>query len=261
MAGNTQMTIADYFKRAGIGRDIGRQLQAKSAPGSGNGKHFARLLEGLQSPSPPSDAPSPVGMRIRDYWQRPVTVQTPVREPSAPPTGLTRAPAVAQPVPSEPAPVEPAHQSEAPVAGRLSNETAPTSPPELTPDQLISKSIRTAAVKYRLSPGLIRSVIRAESNFQSDAVSRAGAQGLMQLMPATAEELGVEDAFDIEQNIDGGARYLRRMLDMFDGNLKQALAAYNAGPGTVMRHNGNVPYRETRNYVSKVLAFTKQYAV
>lgn len=134
-------------------------------------------------------------------------------------------------------------------------------PERSSTDSRISESIQAAADKYNLPAGLIRSVIRAESNFQPDAVSRAGAQGLMQLMPATARELGVDDAFDIEQNIDGGARYLRQMMDMFGGNLKRALAAYNAGPGTVRRYNGNVPYRETRNYVSKVLAFSKQYAV
>lgn len=152
-------------------------------------------------------------------------------------------------------------QVEAPIGAQSSPEVPESAKREMTAEELISNSIHAAAAKYDVPAGLIRSVIRAESNFQPDAVSRAGAQGLMQLMPATARELGVEDAFDIEQNIDGGARYLRRMMDMFNGNLKQALAAYNAGPGTVMRYNGNVPYRETRNYVEKVLAFSKQYAV
>ena len=122
----------------------------------------------------------------------------------------------------------------------------------------IEKSIQKAASKYDLSPGLIKGVIRAESNFQVDAVSRAGAQGLMQLMPATSKELGVTKPFDIDQNIEGGAHYLRKMLDSFGGDVKLALAAYNAGPGTVRKFAGNVPYQETIQYVSKVLRFSAQ---
>ncbi len=125
---------------------------------------------------------------------------------------------------------------------------------------MIEESVQKAAAKYSLTPGLIRAVIRAESNFQVDAVSRAGAKGLMQLMPATAKELGVTDVFDIKQNIDGGAKYLRRMLDRFDGNIRKALAAYNAGPGTVIKYNGRVPYPETRQYVKRVLRFSRQTA-
>jgi soluble lytic murein transglycosylase-like protein len=82
----------------------------------------------------------------------------------------------------------------------------------------------------------------------------------MQLMPATAEELGVQNSFDIDQNVDGGSRYLREMLDRFNGDVKLALAAYNAGPGTVEKYDGNVPYRETQNYVKRVIRFSAQYA-
>jgi soluble lytic murein transglycosylase-like protein len=125
----------------------------------------------------------------------------------------------------------------------------------------IERSIHRAASRYNLPPGLIRGVIRAESNFQVAAVSRAGAQGLMQLMPETARELGVSDPFDIEQNIDGGARYLRQMLDSFDGDVKTALAAYNAGPGTVEKYGGRIPpYQETEQYIDRVLRFSKQMA-
>ena len=95
--------------------------------------------------------------------------------------------------------------------------------PEPHAHQKIEKSIHKAASKYNLPAGLIKGVIRAESNFQVEAVSRAGAQGLMQLMPATAKELGVTKPFDIDQNIDGGSRYLRKMLDTFNGDVKQAL--------------------------------------
>ena len=131
---------------------------------------------------------------------------------------------------------------------------------ELTEQQMIEQKVQKAAEKYNLPPELINAVIRAESNFEVRAVSSAGAQGLMQLMPATAKELGVKNPFDIEQNVDGGARYLRQMLDRFGGNLRKALAAYNAGPGTVCRYDGRVPYPETRQYVQRVLRFSRQTA-
>jgi soluble lytic murein transglycosylase-like protein len=118
---------------------------------------------------------------------------------------------------------------------------------------LIADSIKHAARKYSLPEKLIESVIQAESNFRVDAVSPAGARGLMQLMPGTAKELGVNDPFDVRQNIDGGAGYLRQMMDRFGGDVKLALAAYNAGPGTVEKYDGNVPYRETKNYIERVL--------
>ncbi len=131
---------------------------------------------------------------------------------------------------------------------------------ELTEQQIIDLNVQKAATKYDLSPDLIRGVIRAESNFKVKAISSAGAQGLMQLMPATAKELGVKNPFDIEQNINGGAKYLRIMLNRFGGNIRKALAAYNAGPGTVIKYNGRVPYAETRQYVRRVLRFSRQMA-
>lgn len=124
----------------------------------------------------------------------------------------------------------------------------------------IDRSIKTAAAKYNISPDLIRAVIRAESGFKQNAVSPTGAKGLMQLMPQTARELGVKDPFNIDQNIDGGTRYLKKMLDLFGGNVKKALAAYNAGPGTVKRYNGIPPYRETTLYVERVLKYSKMVA-
>ena len=123
----------------------------------------------------------------------------------------------------------------------------------------IQKSIAKAAEKYGLPESLIKGVIKAESAFKTRAVSAAGAKGLMQLMPGTARELGVTDSFDIEQNIDGGVRYLKKMIDRFDGDVKKALTAYNAGPGTVERYQGKVPYRETIAYVNRVLKYSKMF--
>ena len=110
-----------------------------------------------------------------------------------------------------------------------------------------------AARRHGLDPALVLAVVKVESAFQPQAVSPKGAQGLMQLMPPTARDLGVEDAFDPEQNLDGGARYLRQLLIRYKGDVKRALAAYNAGPGAEDRHNGIPPYRETRQYVRRVL--------
>jgi len=130
----------------------------------------------------------------------------------------------------------------------------------LPENELIERSVKIAAKKYNLPANLIKGVIKAESNFDAAVVSSAGAQGLMQLMPGTAKELGVSDPFDIEQNIDGGAHYLRKMLDKFNGNVRVALAAYNAGPGAVKKYDGNVPYQETQQYIKRVLRFSQRYA-
>ncbi len=124
-------------------------------------------------------------------------------------------------------------------------------------DQLII----TASNKHKIDPALIKAVIKAESNFNHQAVSPVGAQGLMQLMPATASQLQVEDAFHPEKNIEGGVRYLRYLLNLYRGNLPLALAAYNAGEGAVSKYNNQVPpYRETRNYINRVLSFYNSFS-
>ena len=119
-------------------------------------------------------------------------------------------------------------------------------------DQNLSTLIEAAARKYKVDPKLVAAVAEVESNGNQEAVSSAGAIGVMQLMPDTAASLGV-DPYNKQQNIEGGAKYLRQMLDTFGGDTKKAVAAYNAGPGAVKDYGGVPPYKETQNYVSKVL--------
>ena len=121
-------------------------------------------------------------------------------------------------------------------------------------DDIISEHARLHGVR----PDLVRAVVQVESAFNPYARSPKGALGLMQLMPAMAEELDVVDPFDPRQNILGGSRYLRDLLDRHHGNVDLAVASYNAGPGAVARYKGIPPYRETRNYVKTVNAFIKQ---
>ena len=118
----------------------------------------------------------------------------------------------------------------------------------------LARLIEELARRHGLDPALVLAVVSIESGFRPEAVSPKGAQGLMQLMPRTAASLGVQDAFDPEQNVDAGVRYLEGLVRLYGGDLTRALAAYNAGQGAVARHGGVPPYRETRAYVRRVLA-------
>ncbi|MEK8023080.1 MAG: lytic transglycosylase domain-containing protein [Candidatus Hydrogenedentota bacterium] len=134
------------------------------------------------------------------------------------------------------------------VMANATGENASSAPESLRP------IIDQVAARYNIPPKLLESVARRESSFNSRAVSPKGAQGIMQIMPETQQLLGVTDPFDAGQSIDGGGRYLRMMLDRYNGDVRKALAAYNAGPGAVDNYGGVPPYTETRNYVSRILA-------
>ena len=127
-------------------------------------------------------------------------------------------------------------------------ETSFRLPPEVAYEMLIQE----AAERYDVNPALVRAVIATESAFDATAISPAGALGLMQLMPALAEELGVLDPFDPRENIMAGTRYLSELLRLHSGNVRLALASYNAGPGAVEKYDGIPPYRETQQYVKTI---------
>lgn len=150
------------------------------------------------------------------------------------------------------------HYSNVPVASQYRYYQAEIGDKAHTPISVL-QLIKHYARKNDLDVNLVRAVVKAESNFNSQAVSAKGAIGLMQLHPGTIKDLKISDPFDPSSNIEGGTRYLRWMLSRFNGNLDLALAAYNAGPSTVERYNGIPPYPETQSYVKKVKLYQQQY--
>jgi soluble lytic murein transglycosylase-like protein len=140
--------------------------------------------------------------------------------------------------------------------------TAPASapnPPSMLPPAQIDRLVSISAATWGVDPALVKAIIANESGFNAEATSGVGAQGLMQLMPGTAAGLGVANAYDPVQNVSGGTRYIRGLLDRFNGDLPKAVAAYNAGPGAVEKYGGIPPYPETQNYVQNVLASYDKY--
>ena len=253
MIQKTSMTIDAYLRNAGL-KSVGTTGHKSSIPLKTDlNPSFSEDLESATSSIPPESTGKKTGLTIADYLNQASTGpsggffrNSTIRGSSLHPGRLNTF--NYPPVPSNQVPTAAASAAQ---GLAMRTDTGATAP--LDGKALIADSIKSAARRYHLPEKLIESVIQAESNFQVDAVSPAGAQGLMQLMPATARELGVDDPFDIRQNINGGAGYLRQMLDRFGGDVRLALAAYNAGPGTVEKYNGDVPYRETQNYIERVL--------
>jgi soluble lytic murein transglycosylase-like protein len=131
--------------------------------------------------------------------------------------------------------------------------------PSPVPPQALDALVDQNAATWQVDPALIKAVIANESGFDANATSSAGAMGLMQLMPGTASDLGVANAYDPAQNVSGGTRYLKGLLQRFNGDLHLAIAAYNAGPAAVEKYGGIPPYAETQNYVTSVLGSYARY--
>ncbi len=280
MAIETKMTIEDYMKKASSGRykvirqDLKPQKESQAASSDFNG-----ILSTFKKPSHQLEPKTTKGLSVANYKLHPVasaynSIQLPAdsRTSSDPSRGATAYKEASEyllgsetqnTLPAETGTNDRTPQASATGLSNSQETLFPSSGKDFsqirsgTNSQAIEKAIQAAATQYQLSPKLIKGVIKAESDYDVNAVSPAGAQGLMQLMPGTAKDLGVKNPFDIKQNIDGGVRYLKKMMDMFDGNVRQALSAYNAGPETVKRYNGNVPYSETRQYVNRVMNHTK----
>jgi soluble lytic murein transglycosylase-like protein len=269
MVSKNGMTIRDYLARHTLSKDLLKRWSAALKGPRDGTDPFARLLQSNLSHSARKVNRADAGLTAADYLANPIPArvyagQVPRDDPrpsiSCDSAHLTNnSPSARSPLSPSPISRFPASRDDqiSPTSDRPGkNNGIHADPGE---KETIDKCIQEAAQKYGLAPQLIEAVIRAESGFRVDAVSVAGAQGLMQLMPATAKDLGVTNPFDIRQNIDGGARYLRQMFDLFDGDARLALSAYNAGPGNVQKYGGDVPFPETRRYVARVLASVRDF--
>ncbi len=250
MHGKTYLTIQDYFRRSGVYRTNSASVCNHGSIAAKCGTAFSRALSAAQS----NAGSNTRGLSIRDYMARPlIAKKEPNTAVSIPRRERFHSMANPEPLRQSDAIEAPSDDDKVPLPAKSPSR------PAIEKNQIMA-SIDKAASKYQLPKRLLQAVVRAESDFQVRAVSPAGAQGLMQLMPATARELGVQDPFNIDQNIDGGAKYLRSMLDQFGGDLKLALSAYNAGPGNVIKYKGRVPFAETCAYVNQVMRFAGRRA-
>ncbi len=273
----TGMTVEDYIRKTSTTyRSVtvsGVKKQSDSTPDA----QFSGILSTFQKPVPTTEKISFKGLSIVEYLARPVSARV-ERQPDA--TGKIRKKVgesaqsktpesdKAWTQPPESSPSKPQGISNRQNAGVFNTDTKPDIGIQTkdvasidnsfsSGNAHIDSAIDQIAEKYGLPSDLIHSMVQVESNYKVNAVSPAGAQGLMQLMPDTAKEMGVTHPFNIRQNIEGGARYLKKMLETFNGNMKKALAAYNAGPATVKRYNGDVPYPETRSYVKRIMSMNQ----
>ncbi len=146
-----------------------------------------------------------------------------------------------------------------PGGANLATDSASAGARAMVPPEQIQRLVGANAAQFGVDPALIKAIIANESGFNANATSNVGAQGLMQLMPGTANGLGVTNAYDPAQNVWGGTKYIKGLLDRFSGDPRLAVAAYNAGPGAVEKYNGVPPYAETQNYVQNVLASYQKY--
>ncbi len=271
MATGNHLTVRDYFDQVLVGRSAYRRGLSFSRTAGSDKQRFHHILESLGNQRLNHHNLKPTGLTVDDYLKNPILVKCQFNHQLAS-TGSKDKKTKRHSAFSHPASraVEDIKAKSIARSGHINKTQRAMNPSTSAASQketgahvrlVIERSIYKAARNYDLPSGLIRGVIKAESNFQVNAVSAAGAQGLMQLMPGTARELGVDKPFDIERNIDGGARYLKKMLDSFDGDVKVALAAYNAGPGAVAKYGGQIPpYPETERYIDRVLKFSKQTA-
>ncbi len=260
---NDPMTIRDYLARLEPAKDRSRGLKTPSVRPDAASDPFSRLLRSSLTGGNRNASPSAQGLTAVDYLtnpipairyeQRTVCGNCPLSADVEAKTAGAQETSAQHPQTPEATKYVSSHTNQATAAQSRPGQSLKPEHRDAVAAQTIDRCIREAAQKYDVSPDMIRAVVKAESNFEVDAVSVAGAQGLMQLMPATAKELGVENPFDIRQNIDGGTRYLRQMLDLFGGDIRMALSAYNAGPGNVTKYGGDVPFPETKRYVSRIL--------
>lgn len=185
--------------------------------------------------------------QITSFEQDETPVVVPEPPPAAPATQMASSASENKPVVSKPLPQSPA------TAATIPTNAATMAPSAATQAFDIDQVVREASNKNRLDPDFVNSVIRAESNFKTHARSKKGALGLMQLMPATAAQLGVADPFDPRANVEAGTAHLSALLDRYNNDPIKALAAYNAGAHRVKQYNGVPPYRETRAYINQIV--------